>query len=223
MPSAPQAYSSPRRTKTASGPHGESRADLEWRSRTLLFSTHPALERFRFLLSRTWLSQMSCLLPVLRPLPARPAAMPGCRRRFDSHVRVEVFARRSKDGPLVVRVDRHPLAPLGGRIYCIEADRDSPFQMSTNRVFAEAQRLIAALCFWTVVVVVAVFRVRAHGLDHIRPPVHEQTEVVFHDFPPCLQRHGHRVLLSIHRPVTWVWSVDTSNNFSCQTSLSGAI
>src|SRR5258708_5571415 len=101
MPSAPQAYSSPRRTKTASEPHGESRADLEWRSRTLLVSTHPALERFRFLLSRTWLSQKSCLLPALRPLPARPAATPGCRRRFDSHVRVEVFARRSKDGHLV--------------------------------------------------------------------------------------------------------------------------
>src|SRR5260370_11948915 len=101
MPCAPQAYSSPRRTKTASGPHGESRADLEWRSRTLLVSTHPALERFRFLLSRTWLSQMSCLLPALRPLPARPAATPGCRRRFDSYVRVEVFARRSKDARLV--------------------------------------------------------------------------------------------------------------------------
>src|SRR6266436_3288766 len=101
MPSAPQAYSSPRRTKTASGPHGESRADLEWRSRTLLVSTHPALERFRFLLSRTWLSQKSCLLPALRPLPARPAATPGCRCRFDSSVRVEVFARRSKDGRLV--------------------------------------------------------------------------------------------------------------------------
>src|SRR5260370_31409552 len=95
--------------------------------------------------------------------------------------------------------------------------------MSPNRVFGEARGLIAALCFGAVVVVVAFFRVRANGVDHIRPPVHEQTEVVFHDFPPCLQRHGHRALLSIYRPVTWVWSVDTSNNFSCQTSLSGAI
>src|SRR5258707_5054637 len=105
----------------------------------------------------------------------------------------------------------------------MEAARESPFQMSENGCFAEAQWLIAPLCFWAVVVVVAVFRVRAHGLDHIRPPVHEQTEVVFHDFPPCLQRHGHRALLSIYHPVTWVWSVDTSNNFSCQTSLSEAI
>src|SRR5258708_38553827 len=97
MPSAPQAYSSPRRTKTASGPHGESRADLEWRSRTLLFSTHLALERFRFLLSRTWLSQKSCLLAALRPSPAHPAATLSCRHRFDSRVQVEVFAGRSKD------------------------------------------------------------------------------------------------------------------------------